>query len=162
MIQGALLLTIAYATILATIVSILRLDRAQLGLPAWNRFRLILTAWLFDEHPEVYRARYAVILTLSSLLLYCLAYSADQRFEVTLTTIPYMLISRVAILFGEVFSFSGFAYCIVYAWKAVQKRQPIRFLTFTTLFAISFPLLFLHMFGFISVWPPVGEWIAQP
>lgn len=157
MIEGALLLAVAYATILATIVTILRIDEANLGLPAWHRLRLILTAWHFDEHPEVYRARYAVILTLSSLLLYLLAYIADRGFEVTLITIPYMLISRLAIVVGEVFAWSGFAYCWIFALEAVRNRQPFRLLIFTVLFAISFTLLFLHMFGLISIWPPVTD-----
>ena len=59
---------------------------------------------------------------------------------------------------GEVFSWSGFGYCGIYAWKAVRKRQPVRLLISTLLFAISFSLLFLHMFGFISIWPPVADW----
>ena len=52
----------------------------------------------------------------------------------------------------------GYFNKIIYAWKAVRKRQPVRLLISTLLFAISFSLLFLHMFGFISIWPPVADW----
>ena len=131
MFTGVALLTVAYVTIVGTIVAILKIDKSRTGESAWQRLWLILIAWLWDAHPEVYRARYAVILTVSAFLLYLIGYSADVRFEVTFATIGYVLVSRLSIVVGEIFAWSGMGYCIHYTFVAVRKRAPIRFLCFS-------------------------------
>ena len=160
MFLGVALLAMAYATILGTIVVILRIDNSRIEETVWQRLRLILTAWLFDAHPEVYRARYAVILTMSSSLLYWIAYWVDVRIQVAFNTSGYLLVSRLAIMVGEIFAFSGMGYCLIYTFDAMRKRAPIRLLVFSFLFLVSFSLLFLHLFAFISQWPPVVAWIS--
>jgi hypothetical protein len=54
MFAGVALLAIAFATIFATIVAILRIDNSGIGKTAGQRLWLILTAWLFDAHPDRY------------------------------------------------------------------------------------------------------------
>lgn len=159
MLAGAALLAIAYATILGTFVAVVRIDQSGIGHPVWQRLWQILTAWHFDAHPEVYRAAYAVILTSSSVLLYVMAYWADIRFQETFYTSGYLLASRVAIVFGEIFVWSGMGYCMVYTFDAMRSRAVLRLLIFSFLLVVSLSLLILNMFAFIGQWPPFLAWL---
>lgn len=153
MLSGAVLVSLAYVVILGTIVGVVRLDRSARDLPTLRRLRTILFAWHFESHPEEYRAVYAAIFPLSSLLLYTLAMTSDAQFRLTIGTIPYLIVSRLAITAGEVFSWSGMGYGIVYTFDSLERRKPLRLLAFLVLFLVAFSLLFLHLFGLAGIWP---------
>ena len=172
MLTGIPLLAIAFFTILGTIVAILKIDRSISGRSTWHRLWLILSApylfpdpnltlmqW-FDSRPELHRARYDVVLTTSSLLLYWIAHSADVRFQVTVSTFGYLLLSRLANIAGGIFAWSGMGYGLTFMFRAMHRRTPLRFLAFFLLFLLSFSLVFLHPFGFAGQWPPIAVWVS--
>ena len=160
MFSGTALLGIAYTAIFCTVVAVVTLDRANLSLTVYQRLWLILRAPYNDAHPEVYRAAYAVIFPLASVLLYVMAYLADIRFIGTFYTSWYLLVSRLSIAFGEIFAWIGMSYCIVYIFDAMRTRAILRLLIFSFLLIVALSLLILNMFAFVSQWPPLLAWGA--
>ncbi|MBT3341487.1 MAG: hypothetical protein HN404_00695 [Gemmatimonadetes bacterium] len=159
MLAGIPLLALAFGTILGTIVVIARTDTSGLDASsAPHRLWLILTAWLWEGNPEVYRKRYAFVLPGSSAILYWCAFALDAGYQSTLGTAGYFAAARLIAIPGGVFGFCGVGYNIMYMAHSLRDRTWLQFFVFLFLIPASVVLQFLHLFALIGLRPPVPGW----
>ena len=159
MFTGIPFIVIAFGTILGTIVIIIRTDSSGLAAAsAWQRLWSILGAWMWHGNPAVYRKRYAVLLPISSTILYWCGVAIDDGFESTLGTAWFLVASRLTVPPGAVFGFCGVGYNVMFTAHTIRDRFWLQSLVFLILVPVSLFLTFLHVFALIGQRPPIFGW----
>lgn len=155
LIYGFSIVVIAFVVLFVTFFSIAKID-GKLVSAEYVSLKKFCRIYMFGSYyvtGQPIRSLFGFALTLSTCLIYPVSYLVAQKFDNTVQTSLYLILSRLLNILGQLCAWPNLAYFLDTTTVSIQNGTHTRSITFFfgTLFALT--LLFLHPTAFIGLWP---------